>query len=70
MARAQVDHYGTELVVYENNGHWLPEEEGSDAIASGIIGWIEAKLHQGALPAQPSTNDMLIVTHTGRTRSR
>ena len=70
LAKVTADHYGTELVMYENNGHWLPEEEGSDAIASGIIEWIEAKLHKGALPAQPSTKDMLIVTRAGRTRSQ
>lgn len=70
LAKVTADHYGTELVVYENNGHWLPEEEGSDAIASGIIDWIEAKLGEGALPAQPSTSDMLVVTRTARTRSR
>jgi len=70
LAKVTADHYGTELVMYENNGHWLPEEEGSDAIASGIIEWIEAKLHEGALPAQPSTKDMLIVTRAGRTRSQ
>ena len=70
LAQVTADQFGTELVVYENNGHWLPEEEGFDTIASGIIDWIEAKLHEGALPAQPSTSDMLIVTRKARTRSR
>jgi pimeloyl-ACP methyl ester carboxylesterase len=50
LAQLTAEQYGAELVIYENNGHWLVEEPGADEIASGVIEWLERNLHEGALP--------------------
>src|SRR4051812_20957420 len=41
LAQLTAKQYKAELVIYENNGHWLVEEPGADEIASGIVQWLE-----------------------------
>jgi pimeloyl-ACP methyl ester carboxylesterase len=73
LAQITARRYGAELLMYENNGHWLVGEPGADEIASGIVQWLEGKLQEGALPAsQPcgeSAADMLVVARTMHSRA-